>query len=54
MGWVKDMVPAWVIVLSMSAVVGGASAVISVVAYRGLVNRESAISVPSESNEQIN
>jgi hypothetical protein len=53
MGWVRDMLPAWAIVLSISAVVGGASAVISVVAYRDLVNKESPISVPSKSNEQI-
>lgn len=57
MGWVKDTVrsrlPAWIIVLSVSAVIGATSAVISVAAYRDLKNRDSPISVPSESDDRI-
>lgn len=41
-----------VAVLSISAVIGAASAVVAVAGYRGLINREVPISVPSKLNEQ--
>lgn len=39
-------------VLSISAVIGAVSAVISVAGYRALVNRDLPISVPSKVNDE--